>query len=198
MNREEAIEMLKKDKEQRGDCFISDAIDMAIKALEQKPCGDYISREDAIMCMTGEYVADMTYKPEDIISKHIQRLRALPPVTPQEPSYNSVNSLAESKLKNPKAKNFDILRFVADNAGLSTYEAIEKAYNMGVSEQEAVLDKIRAEIEQDMEQERFARSVFRGEEKDAVKAEQCTGSIYAFHSVIGLIDKYKAESEDNE
>lgn len=51
----------------------------------QEPCEDCISREDAIMCMTGEYVADMTYKPEDIISKHIQRLRALPPVTPQEP-----------------------------------------------------------------------------------------------------------------
>lgn len=43
-------------------------------------------------------------------------------------------------------KTFDILRFVADNAGLSTYEAIEKAYNMGVSEQEPILDKIREEI----------------------------------------------------
>ena len=37
MTREEAIEMLKKDKEQRGNCFISDALDMAIKALEQEP-----------------------------------------------------------------------------------------------------------------------------------------------------------------
>ena len=46
-----------------------------------------------------------------------------------------------------KLKTFDILHFVADNAGLSTFEAIEKAYNMGVSEQEVVLDKIRAEIE---------------------------------------------------
>ena len=36
MTREEAIEMLKKDKEQRGNCFISDALDMAIKALEQE------------------------------------------------------------------------------------------------------------------------------------------------------------------
>ena len=34
MTREEVIEMLKKDKEQRGNCFISDALDMAIKALE--------------------------------------------------------------------------------------------------------------------------------------------------------------------
>ena len=35
-----------------------------------------------------------------------------------------------------KTKTFDILQFVADNAGLSTFEAIEKAYNMGVSKQE--------------------------------------------------------------
>jgi len=56
----------------------------AIKELEQKPCKDCIDREDALMCMTGEYVADVTCKPEDIISKHIQRLRVLPPVTPQQ------------------------------------------------------------------------------------------------------------------
>lgn len=59
-----------------------------------------------------------------------------------------------------------------------------------------VLDKIRAEIEQKIEQERFARSVFRGEEKDDVKAEQCTGSIFAYNNVIRLIDKHRAESEE--
>ena len=36
MTREEAIKFLKLDKEDRGKCFISDAIDMAIKALEQE------------------------------------------------------------------------------------------------------------------------------------------------------------------
>ena len=40
--------------------------------------------------------------------------------------------------KESKAKTFDILHFVADNAGLSTFEAIEKAYNMGVSNQEPI------------------------------------------------------------
>ncbi len=45
MTREEAIEMLEKDKEQRGNCFISDALDMAIKALNQEPCDDAISRQ---------------------------------------------------------------------------------------------------------------------------------------------------------
>jgi len=61
--------------------------------------------------------------------------------------------------------------------------------------QESILDKIRAEIEQKIEQEEFARSVFRHEEKDTVKAEQCTGSIMAYNNVIKLIDKYTAESE---
>lgn len=58
------------------------------------------------------------------------------------------------------------------------------------------LDDLRTEIEQKIEQERFARSVFRGEEKDAVKAEQCTGSIMAYNNVIKFIDKYKTESEE--
>ena len=70
-----------------------------------------------------------------------------------------------------------------------------RGYKDGKSD---VLDKIRAEIEQKIEQERFARSVFCGEEKDAVKAEQCTGSIFAYNNVIKIIDKYKAESEDEE
>lgn len=39
MTREEAIEMLRKDKEQRGNCFISDALDIAISALEQQKTG---------------------------------------------------------------------------------------------------------------------------------------------------------------
>ena len=61
--------------------------------------------------------------------------------------------------------------------------------------QESVLDKVRVEIKEKIEQEEFARSVFRHEEKDTAKAEQCTGSIMAYNNVIKLIDKYKAESE---
>ena len=36
MTNEEAIAMLKKDKEQRGNCFISDAIDIGIDSLEKE------------------------------------------------------------------------------------------------------------------------------------------------------------------
>ena len=109
---------------------------------------------------------------EDIIDSACNR------ILEQEPSYNSVNSLVESKLKNPKAKTFDILHFVADNAGLSTFEAIEKAYNMGVSEQEQVLDKIRAEIE---------KAAF----------DDVNGSKFIFvNRVNQIIDKYRTESEN--
>lgn len=62
-------------------------------------------------------------------------------------------------------------------------------------EQEPMIDKIRAEIKAKIEEEEFARSVFRHEEKDTVKAEQCTGSIMAYNNVIKIISKYKAESE---
>lgn len=37
MTREEAIKFLELDKKDRGNCLISNAIDMAIKALEQEP-----------------------------------------------------------------------------------------------------------------------------------------------------------------
>jgi len=56
-------------------------------------------------------------------------------------------------------------------------------------EQEPVLDKIRAEIEQEIEQVKIARKVFRYEKIDAVKAEECSGSITAYHNVIAFIDQ---------
>ncbi|MDT3387635.1 MAG: hypothetical protein LIR46_07755 [Bacteroidota bacterium] len=36
MTREEIIDLLKKDKVQRGQCFISDALDIAIRILERE------------------------------------------------------------------------------------------------------------------------------------------------------------------
>lgn len=61
-----------------------------------------------------------------------------------------------------------------------------------------MLDKIKAEIEVKIEQEEFARSVFRYEEKDAIKAEQCTGKILAYKNVIKFIEKCKSEIDPQE
>ena len=81
--------------------------------------------------------------------------------------------------------------------------AFNQGYEMGRQmtrdlpvELQCVLCKIRSEIEQKIEQEEFARSVFRYEEKDTVKAEQCTGSIMAYNNVIKLIDKYMVEGSE--
>lgn len=60
----------------------AEKIEAAIKAYEQEPCEDCISREDALMCLTGQYIADKEYPPEEIISKHIRRIKALPSVRP--------------------------------------------------------------------------------------------------------------------
>ena len=85
------------------------ALDMAIKALEQEPvyfpscvdcntkmneireaydklknqapCEDAISREDALMCLTGEIKETDTI--ETIIARFVRRIRKLPPVNPQ-------------------------------------------------------------------------------------------------------------------
>lgn len=88
-------------------------------------------------------------------------------------------------------KTFDVLHFVADNAGLSIFEAIEKAYNMGVSEQEAVIDKIRTEIEQvAARQFQIAMGVADLNERYThIQMEN------AYRHSLNVIDKYRAESE---
>lgn len=45
----------------------------------QEPCEDAISREDALMCLTGEW----TEITDEIIHRFIKRIKALPPVNPQ-------------------------------------------------------------------------------------------------------------------
>lgn len=56
------------------------SLDMAIEALGQEPCTDAISREDALMALTGEY----TDSPIEILPKAIKRINVLPPVNPAE------------------------------------------------------------------------------------------------------------------
>ena len=85
MSGEEAIRIIKECKE-KGFKYTfytieeyNTTLDMAIKALEQEPCEDAISREDALMALTGEW----TEITDEIIHRFIKRIKALPPVTPQ-------------------------------------------------------------------------------------------------------------------
>ena len=83
-----------------------------------------------------------------------------------------------------KVENFNISQFVADNAWISTFETIEQAYNAGVSEQEVVLDKIRAEI------------------TGIADSDGCGDYLLGFNfglmRAVQIIDKYRLESEEDE
>lgn len=63
----------------KTDTEILNALDMAIKALEQEPCEDAISREDALMALTGGW----TELTDEVIHRFIKRIKALSPVKPQ-------------------------------------------------------------------------------------------------------------------
>lgn len=56
-----------------------EAIRVAIKALEQQTCEDAISREDALMALTGEW----TELTDELIHRFIRRIKKLPSVNPQ-------------------------------------------------------------------------------------------------------------------
>jgi hypothetical protein len=96
MTREEAKRLLEKmmPQPQRGDgksishLMITEAFNIAIKALEQQPCEDCISRQEAISAIQDEYYADaIGIDIVDIIAN-------LPSVTPKA---ESRNVLAEIK-----------------------------------------------------------------------------------------------------
>jgi hypothetical protein len=59
---------------------VSEAYKMAFKALDQELCEDAISREDALLALTGEW----TESRDELISKFIRRIKKLPSVTPAE------------------------------------------------------------------------------------------------------------------
>ena len=136
MTREEILVLLKEMKQntingaayddpKRERKFI--ALDEAVKELEKEPCEDAISRDDALMCMTGEFSPAVIYKPENIISKRIQRIKALPPVQPRTRTAHNIskfNPVDEFICDKCNLKLSDWLRFELDEetADVSYFE----------------------------------------------------------------------------
>lgn len=73
MTNKEAIEELKRVDTLDMPARLCEAHYMAIKALEQEPCEDCISREQVFKCFTWTNTKDEVYR----------RIQELPPVTPQ-------------------------------------------------------------------------------------------------------------------
>ncbi len=100
-----------------------------LQSVQPKPidCEDAISREDALMCMTGEFSPAVIYKPEDIISKRVQRIKALPTVQPSTRTAHNIskfNPVDEFICDKCNLKLSDWLRFELDEetADVSYFE----------------------------------------------------------------------------
>ncbi len=59
------------------------ALDCAIKVLKQDPCKDCVDREQTLLTLTGINLS--TKSTEELVSLFNKRIKALPPVNPQEP-----------------------------------------------------------------------------------------------------------------
>jgi hypothetical protein len=72
MTREEAIAFFR----DMNECTYGnvEAVEMAIKALEQEPCEDCVSREKALMCLTGLNLPNDTNKLIALFNKRLQEL----------------------------------------------------------------------------------------------------------------------------
>jgi hypothetical protein len=130
------------------------AFDMAIEALEQEPCEDAVSRK-AVFEAFEEWVNSREDWNEHPVW-FARNLVSLPPVTPQHTDAE-IQKMQEME-----------------------QAEIEKAYNMGVSEKETVLGKMRTEIE------RHRRKTQGIDPYDLVG------------DCLEIIDKYNAESEEQE
>ena len=204
---------IKFDTEKDENRFIHLVRDIA-PPVNPQPCGDLISRK-AILEEFENDQYHLEFCKEHHIERSISmemvriRLHDLPSVNPQpktghwikikpyplqmhdyecserthETDDNTENYCSECGAKMVKPQES-----VADNAWLSTFEAIKKAYNAGVSEQEDVLDKIRAEIEALNPVDYVSMSSYEGHR----------GASDMKDDVLQIIDKYKSESEDKE
>ena len=63
-------------------------------------------------------------------------------------------------------------------------------------EQEPILDKLKDEINKNIEQEDFARYVFLYEEKDLDRANKCVGILEAYKKVLDMINNLLKENKD--
>ena len=89
MTREDAIErirvhMIVHEMNESRAIYISEALSMAIKALEQEPCEDCISRQ-AVLDMATTIQTDDFSGNEIIEVVDVDDIKALPSVKPQEP-----------------------------------------------------------------------------------------------------------------
>lgn len=86
-NEEAKVFMLQFNTDKRLNSSEHEAVRMAIKALEQEPCNDAISRQAAIDCLNADFTIDGKENMEtvvDYINGAFKQIKALPSITPQQ------------------------------------------------------------------------------------------------------------------
>lgn len=99
MTNEEASYLLANADRTDFDEFMNEALDMGIKALEQEPCEDCISR-DAVLKQINCWIGSGEYKyamSEWFLS---DRIKTLPPVNPQEPKTDVLYKIRAEIIEN--------------------------------------------------------------------------------------------------
>jgi predicted ABC-class ATPase len=83
MTNEEAREIIKQFRDRQGNSNEDvEALDMAIKALEQQPCEDAISREAVKEMLTEEWTKYMPMESDVNLSFVLEKISELPSLTP--------------------------------------------------------------------------------------------------------------------
>ena len=118
-----------------------DALEMAIKALEQEPCDDAISRQSAIFLASDlkqdlpddAHLADMVMAHNEGVLEYQTQLSLLPPVTPQTGKWNTFElfqgGIKETWYECPKCKWSNALlipRNYCPNCGAKMVEPQER------------------------------------------------------------------------
>ena len=102
MTREEAIKVLKDlwryEHSKFPEKYIREALDMAIKALEQEPCGDAISRQAVLEYIEGS-CAELGHSSEnELVCKDIKEFSSVIPLE-QEPVLDKIRAEIEKQEK---------------------------------------------------------------------------------------------------
>ena len=178
-------------------CYVTDDdrewLDMAIKALEQEPCEDCISRK-AVEKIINKWLSHPDYELKDSIYDMTKKIHKLPSVTPQSKTgywiadidslgnicyrcseCRQLNRFIDNYCPNCGAKMIDL----QESEDMEEIDFIQPKKTVGMLISIDVLDKIKSEIEH-----------------EKIQYPPSAGYYKAIMKVLQIIDKYKVESEE--
>ena len=171
MTREEAIEMLKSKMDGNTDTSYewAETVRMAIKALEQEPCEDCVSRKALI--------ERINHAEENFKADNMESIGSDDGDSFVDGVLSGVFNIREMVIQAPSVTPQEPFKPMVE---IDLYSVVKQKYI-----EREVLDKIRAEIEEETERDDHAD-------------EYCDGYYDGMRKALAIIDKYKAESEDKE